>query len=109
MEWKGRRQKQDVNVLLLSARLWERVNRLGEWANCLGERPTDWPAWPVDGFPLKSYSSIIRVHYRKYLSLTSHFIALQVLVVGGDFINQLSVYNLHNTICRRLHNLMVTG
>lgn len=45
----------------------------------------------------------------KYLSLTSHFITCQVLVIGGDLIDQLSVYDLYDAVSRCFNDLMVTG
>ena len=45
----------------------------------------------------------------KYLSLTCHLIACQVLIVRSDLIDQLAVHDFHNTVSSRLHDLMVTG
>ena len=42
-------------------------------------------------------------------SLSRHLIALKVLVVGRDLIDQLAVDDLHDTVCGRLYDLMVTG
>ena len=48
------------------------------------------------------------VGHREYLTLSCHLIAGQILIVGGDLINQLSIHNLHNAVCRGLYDLMVT-
>ena len=42
-------------------------------------------------------------------SLSRHLIALKVLVIGRDLIDQLAVDDLHDTVCGRLYDLMVTG
>ena len=42
-------------------------------------------------------------------SLSRHLIALKVLVVGSDLIDQLAVYDLHDAVCGGLYDLMVTG
>ena len=46
---------------------------------------------------------------REGKSLTCHFIAFQILIVGSDLIDQLAVDDLHNTVSSGLYDLVVTG
>ena len=52
---------------------------------------------------------LLALRQREGKSLSRHLVACQILVVGGDLIDQLAVDDFHDPVRRRLHHLMVTG
>ena len=52
---------------------------------------------------------LVTFSYSEGKSLTCHFIAFQILIVGSDLIDQLTINDLHDTVGSGLYDLVVTG
>ena len=52
---------------------------------------------------------LVTFSYSEGKSLTCHFIAFQIFIIGSDLIDQLAVNDLHDTVGSGLYDLVVTG